>query len=134
MRAREARWLGPDTEAKAHRVFWPSTGTVGIERNVYFGTTAPLEGEDEEPTGADDEQSVAPNAPSTSPTSEQQGMPALVDADTDDEDNDDNDDDASVESEEQQQQQQPLPQPTPPPLRRSERIRKPSRIVRESMA
>jgi transposase InsO family protein len=118
VRAREARWLGPDVDAKAHRVFWSSTKNVAVERNIYFGMSAPLEGEDEEPTEADRKQPVAPNAPSTPPSTELPSMPTLVDADADDDD-----DDAAEPV--IPQQQQPL-KSTPPPLRRSERLRKPS--------
>jgi hypothetical protein len=83
----------------------------------------PLEGEDEEPTEADSEQPVAPNAPSTPPSTESPSMPTLVDADADD-----SDDDAAEPV--RPQQQQPL-RSTPPPLRRSERLRKPSRIIQD---
>jgi transposase InsO family protein len=123
MRAREARWLGHDVDAKAHRVFWTSTGTVAVERNIYFGTSAPLEGEDEEITEADSKQPVAPNTASTSPPTELPDIPALVDADADD----DEDDTAEQEA---QQQREP-PKSTTPPLRRSERLRKSSQIVRD---
>jgi transposase InsO family protein len=123
MRAREARWLGHDVDAKAHRVFWTSTGTVAVERNIYFRTSAPLEGEDEEITEADSKQPVAPNTASTSPPTELPDIPALVDADADD----DEDDTAEQEA----QQQRKPPKSTTPPLRRSEHLRKSSQIVRD---
>jgi len=44
-RAHEGCWLGFDTDAHAHRVYWPSTHTVTVERDVYPASTAPLEGE-----------------------------------------------------------------------------------------
>jgi transposase InsO family protein len=115
-RAREVCWIGPDADVKAHRVFWPSSGNVTVERNVYFGTTVPLEGEDEEPAGANGEWPVASSAPSTSPSTKLLGMPTLVDAEA----GDDSDDTAEEE--------QPK-KPPPPPLCRSERLRKPSRII-----
>jgi len=46
VRAREARWLGFDVDAKIHRVLWSGPGTVSVERNVYFGTSAQFEGEE----------------------------------------------------------------------------------------
>ena len=46
--ARQAKWIGLDTDTRAHRVYWPSAGKVGVERNVYFGSSAPLEGENDE--------------------------------------------------------------------------------------
>jgi transposase InsO family protein len=123
MHAREARWLRHDVDAKAHRVFWTSTGTVAVERNIYFGTSAPLEGEDEEITEADSKQPVAPNTTSTSPPTKSPDIPALVNADADD-----NEDDTA---EQEAQQQREPPKSTTPPLRRSERLRKSSQIVQE---
>jgi hypothetical protein len=69
MRAREARWLRYDTDTKTHQVYWPDTGTVAIERNVYFGTAAPLEGEQNTivPT-IRSEQPAAPHTSSLPPT------------------------------------------------------------------
>jgi hypothetical protein len=101
-----------------------STKNVAVERNVYFRTSAPLEGEDEEPMEADSEQPVALNAPSTPPSTESPSMPALVDADAD------NDNDNDVAEPVKPQQQQPL-KSTPPPLRRFECLWKPSRIVQD---
>ena len=43
--ARTAHWLGFDVNSCAHRVYWPGTGTVTVERNIYFGLSAQLEGE-----------------------------------------------------------------------------------------
>jgi hypothetical protein len=48
IRACEARWLGLDIDTKAHQVFWPGMGNVTVERNVYFGASASLEGEEED--------------------------------------------------------------------------------------
>jgi hypothetical protein len=45
MHMHEARWLGFDTNTKTHCVYWHDSGTVAIECNVYFGTAAPLKGE-----------------------------------------------------------------------------------------
>ena len=44
-RAREGRWLGFDAESHAHRIYLPSSRTVAVERNVYFGGVSELEGE-----------------------------------------------------------------------------------------
>ena len=102
MRACEARWLGYDTDTKTHRVYWPDSGTVAIERNVYFGTAAPLEGEQNiiVPT-IRGEQPAAPHIPSMPPTATPP-TPA----------------------------QDSAPEP-PVQLRRSTRPRKPSRLVRD---
>ena len=45
-RAKEARWLGVDVDARTHCIFWPASGKVSIERDVYFGPSAQLEGEE----------------------------------------------------------------------------------------
>src|SRR6266581_6500927 len=66
VRAREARWLGVDVDAKAHRVFWPGTGTVTVERNVYFATSAQFEGEETIIPISRGEQPDASNTPITS--------------------------------------------------------------------
>ena len=123
-RAHEARWIGPDTDTKAHHVFWPSSGNVTVERNVYFRSTAPLEGEDEEPARADGEQPVAPRTPSTSHSTESPGVPTLIDVEVEVDD-----EDHAEQQQQQQQQQQQLLKSQPPPLRRSERLRKPSRVM-----
>ena len=62
-RAREAHWLGPDIDARAHRIFWPVSGTVSVERNVHFGTSAQLEKEEEDNVPGS-EQNAAPPSPS----------------------------------------------------------------------
>jgi hypothetical protein len=46
VRARGARWLGFDVDARAYRVYWPGPGTVTVERNVYFATSALSKGEE----------------------------------------------------------------------------------------
>jgi transposase InsO family protein len=120
VRACEARWIGADTDTRAHRVFWPSSGNVTVERNTYFGTTAQLEGEEENSPGVSSEQAAAPPSPSTPPDAapdDHADMPSLTEAQDDEE-----------EEEEQ------LKPPPPPQPRRSERIRKPSRIIRDLQA
>jgi len=119
-RACEARWIGPDVDAKAHRIFWPRPGNVTVERNVYFGTSAQLEGEEENLPVASSEQPAAPPSPSNSNITLMPEMPTLEEAD---------DDDAKPEAEPQQQQQQQQKPPKPP--RRSGRIWQPSRIIRD---
>ena len=44
-RAREGRWIGFDVESRGHRVYWSSSRSVGVERNVYFAAAERLEGE-----------------------------------------------------------------------------------------
>jgi len=43
--AREGHWIGFDTNSHAHRIYWLSTCTVTVERDIYLGSTALLEGE-----------------------------------------------------------------------------------------
>ena len=45
VRACEVRWLGFDVDAEAYRVYWLDLGTISVERNIYFGSAAQLEGE-----------------------------------------------------------------------------------------
>jgi hypothetical protein len=79
--------------------------------------SAPLEGKVEEPTEADSEQSVTPNAPSTPLSTELPSMPTLFN-----EDADNNKDDAAEPV--KLQQQQPL-KSTPASLHCSECLQKP---------
>jgi hypothetical protein len=117
VRAREARWLGLDVDVKAHRVYWPGMGNVTVERNVYFGTSAQLEREEEDSPGAGIKQAADPTTPTSSTpidSSDQLDPPSLTEID-DDEDED---------------EPEPEPeQPKAPALRRSSRLWKPSRIL-----
>jgi hypothetical protein len=49
-RVREGRWMGLDERSNGVRVYWPSTQTVTVERNVYYDDTVTsasrLEGEE----------------------------------------------------------------------------------------
>jgi hypothetical protein len=64
--AREGQWLGFNVNTQAHRVFWPNSGTISIERNVYFALAGPLEGEESPFQIISSEQTAAPDTPSTS--------------------------------------------------------------------
>jgi transposase InsO family protein len=64
--AREGRWLGFDTESRAHRIYFPSSRSVAVERNVYFGAAPQLEGEQLAIPGTECEQRAAPAAPTAS--------------------------------------------------------------------
>jgi transposase InsO family protein len=113
VRAREARWLSFDVDARAHRVFWPGPGNVTVERNVYFATSALSEGEGTLIPASGGEQTDAPPAPTTSSTPESpapSSPPAPVSTPP-----------APVLP----------PVPEPPQLRRSARTRKPSHLVRD---
>ena len=66
VRAREACWIRLDVDTKAHRVFWPSMGNVTVERNVYFGASASLEGEEDDLPGKSSEQTADPPTPTSS--------------------------------------------------------------------
>ena len=112
MRARKARWLSFDVDARAHRVFWPGPGNVTVERNVYFATSALSEGEGTLIPASGGEQTDAPPAPTTSSTPE---LPAL----------------SSPPVPVSTPPAPALPPvPEPPQLRHSTRTRKPSHLVR----
>ena len=64
--AREGHWLGFNVDARAHRIYWPSMGTMSMERNVYFATASLLEGEELRLPVDNSEQIAVPDAPSTS--------------------------------------------------------------------
>jgi hypothetical protein len=125
-RAREARWLGLDVDAKAHRVYWPRTGTVGVERNVYFGTSAPLEGEEEDSPGASSELTADPPTPTSLTPIDPIDQPSPPDPP-----NPAVDDEPESEDEDNRPEPEPEQHKPPVPLRRSTRVRKPSRILRD---
>ena len=81
VRAQQAKWIGFDVDTRAHRVYWPGAGKVGVERNVYFRLSAPLEGENDELIipHVVSEQSVNPHTPSP-----HDDTPAPSTSDTDD--------------------------------------------------
>jgi len=117
VRACEARWLGFDVDAKAHRVFWPGPGTVTVERNVYFGTSVQFEREETIILTLRGEQPVDPNAPTSQPSPPSPASPLRP-----------------FVSPFSSSTSDGPPAPTPshlPPLRRSTRTRKPSRLVRD---
>ena len=116
VRAREARWLGIDTDTKSHRIFWPHSGNVNVERNVYFGTSAQLEGEEENAPRASSEQAAVPPTPSTLPEIDSPDDPDMPNLE-------------EIPEEEEKEEEQP--KPPPPQPRRSERLQKPSRIMRD---
>ena len=123
VRAREARWLGLDVDAKAHRIYWPGMGNVTVERNVYFGTeaeSAPLEGEEEDLPVADGEQAADPPTPTSLTPIDQ----------TDQLDQSDQPELAEIDDDDEEEDEPERPKPSVP-LRRSSRIRKPSRILRD---
>ena len=66
VRACEACWLGLDVDVKAHQVFWSGMGNVTVERNVYFGASASLKGEEEDLLGKSSEQTADPPTPTSS--------------------------------------------------------------------
>ena len=130
-RTREARWLSLDTDVRAHQVYWPGPGNVTVERNIYFGMTASLEGEGEEAPAANSEQTVAPGTPTSPPTTnlpDLSEMPAKTPAD-DDDDDDDGDGEPEPKPESKKKQVQPEQQPTQ--LRRSMHNRRPSHQIRD---
>jgi hypothetical protein len=112
-RAREAHWLRFDVDVKVHRVYWPGPGNVGVERNIYFTTSAQLEGEEEDLPAKGNEQTDAPPSPSTSQAPDTPSTPAQASADTG----------------QPEKHRESLT-----PLHRSTRTRKPSRIIHELQA
>jgi len=113
--AHEGRWLSFDVDSRAHRVYWPKPSTVTIERNVYFASAAPFEGEQLNIPIVSSEQTAAPDTPSTS-------NPLLLPISPT----------RSLSSSSPERAHEPnIP---PIPLRRSTCIRMPSRIVRDLQA
>ena len=112
VRACEARWLGLDVDARAHRVFWPGLGNVTVERNVYYWLTVLLEGE-QKLSIADSEQTAAPSVPISTPLPDSPEVPGATDTPP------------------PTHISQPEQRAEPPTLRHSARVRMPSRIIRE---
>jgi transposase InsO family protein len=65
VQARRARWIGFDVDVHAHRVYWPGSGNVSVERNIYFGPSAHLEGENLNSPNNEGEPTATPPAPPT---------------------------------------------------------------------
>jgi transposase InsO family protein len=104
----KARWLSFDIDTRAHRVYWPDSRTVSIECNVYFRSAAQLEGEQITIPVAHSEQPAAPPAPSTSaPSAPPEAPPSPA------------------------QVQESTPDKPPVQLRRSARLRMPSRLMHD---
>jgi hypothetical protein len=100
----KARWLGPNVDAKAHCIFWPSSGNVTVKQNVYFGTSAPLKGEEENLLVTSSKQTAIPPSPSNSPSTELPSLPNIPHLiNTDDND--------KTEAPEEMQLQKPQPPP-----------------------
>ena len=113
-RAHEGRWLGFDIDSWAHRIYWPqSITTVSVERNVYFASAGPLEGEELwiDPIGS--KQTAVPDTPSTLTSPLPPSSPTQ----------------SSISP-----SQAPEPDSPQVPLRRSTCIPQPSRIIRELQA
>ena len=112
VRARKARWLGLDVDARAHCIFWPGLGNVTVESNVYFGSTVLLEGE-QKLSIVSSEQTAAPSIPISAPPPDSPEVPGTADTPP------------------PMHISQPEQRAEPPTLRRSMCIRMPSRIIRE---
>ena len=74
----EAHWLSLDVNAKAHCIFWPGLGNVMVERNVYFGSTVLLKGE-QTLSIADSEQTAAPSVSISTPLPDLPEVPGATD-------------------------------------------------------
>jgi hypothetical protein len=79
-RTHECRWLGFDVESKAHRIYWPSSSKVSVERNIYFGTSAQLEGEGIHLPDAREQPATPPDNPTTPSTPPRAPTPPAPDA------------------------------------------------------
>src|SRR6266403_3149283 len=110
----KACWLGLNIDAKAHHVYWPGPGNVTVERNVYFGTSAPLKGEDESEPTTSNEQADIPHILSLP---EEPDTPSTIKVST------------PAPDDEPEEHEKPLTQ-----LRRSMHIQKPSRIMHDLQA
>jgi hypothetical protein len=65
-RVHKGRWLGFDTESRAHRIYFPSSHSVATEHNVYFSMAPQLEGEQLAIPGTESEQCATLPTPTTS--------------------------------------------------------------------
>jgi transposase InsO family protein len=128
--AREGCWIGFDIESQGHRVYWPGNKTVSIERSVYFAAAERLEGEEMDvptPKTSKFELHAAPlpalpvPVPQPSAPPPDKAPPSPVSSLT------------LLSSSGAVSESLQLDDPDPEP-RRSTRIRKPSRIVRELQA
>jgi hypothetical protein len=112
-RAREGWWLGFNLDSRAHRIYWSQSTTVNVERNVYFASAGPLEGEELQTDPIGSKQTATLDTPLTStspllPSSPTQSSPSPPQA--------------------------PKPDSPPVPLHRSACIPKPSCIICELQA
>ena len=64
--AQKAKWLGVDVDARTHHIYWPGSGKVSVECNVYFGLSVQLE-EEESSLDVPSEDIVLPDIPPTPP-------------------------------------------------------------------
>jgi len=74
----EAHWLRPDINACAHCIFWPVSQTIGVKQNVYFGTSAQLEGEEGSMDIPNSEQTAVPPSPSTASSPDLPNTPSIT--------------------------------------------------------
>jgi hypothetical protein len=65
VRAQQGCWIRLDVDTQAHRIYWPGSGNVSVERNIYFGSSAQLEGEKIHLPSANSESTAALPSPST---------------------------------------------------------------------
>jgi len=63
-RMHKGRWLSFDIDSQAYRVYWPQSTTVSVERNVYFASASPLEGEKLLINPIGSKQTAVPDTPS----------------------------------------------------------------------
>ena len=104
----EGWWLGFNVDSWAHRVYWPQSTTISVERNVYFVSAGLLEGEELQIDPIGSKQTAAPDTPSTSTSPLPLSSPTMSSP-----------------------SQALEPDSLPVPLRRSTCIPKPSRIICE---
>ena len=117
VQACEAHWLGVDTDSKVHHVFYSGPENVNVECNIYFGTLAQLEREEDNAPGASSEQAAIPPSHVSSEQAAAPASPSTVP--------EINPELPTLEDEEQEKEEDQL-KPQPPQPHHSERIRKPS--------
>ena len=101
---------------KSHHIFWPHSGNINVKCNVYFETSAQLEGKEENAPRASSEQATVPPTPSTLPEIDSPDNPDMPNLE-------------EIPEEEEKEKEQPKSPPSQPCC--SEHLRKPSRIMHD---
>ena len=73
--AHEGCWISFDLDSWAHRVYWPKSDSVSVERNIYFAMAVQLEGEELQVPTVSSEPTATPDT-STSSKSNSEPSPS----------------------------------------------------------